>query len=42
MAGGTLRLTLPAARRASLLRPRDDHPGGYRFFKPVLRFRAVS
>ena len=34
---GTLPLTLPP-HGCVLLRPRDDHPGGYRFFKPVLDF----
>jgi alpha-glucosidase len=37
MSAGTLSLTLPPYGCA-LLRPRDDHPGGYRFFKPVLDF----
>jgi len=37
MEAGTLALTLPP-HGAVLLRPRDDHPGGYRFFKPVLDF----
>jgi glycosidase len=37
MSGGTLSLTL-AGHGAVLLRPRDAHPGGYRFFKPVLDF----
>lgn len=35
MASGTLALTLPA-HGVALLRPRDDHPSGYRFFKAVL------
>lgn len=38
MAAGTLPITLPAHGVAWLV-PRDDHPGGYRFFKPVLDFR---
>ena len=37
MASGTLSLALPA-HGCALLRPRDAHPGGYRFFKPVLGF----
>ena len=37
MSAGTLTLTLPG-HGAVLLRPRDDHAGGYRFFKPVLDF----
>jgi len=37
MASGTLSLTLPA-HGCVLLRPRDAHAGGYRFFKPVLGF----
>lgn len=37
MSAGTLRLTLPP-HGCVLLRPRDDHQGGYRFFKPVLDF----
>jgi glycosidase len=37
MAAGTLRLTLPPHGVVWLV-PRDDHPGGYRFFKPVLDF----
>jgi cyclomaltodextrinase / maltogenic alpha-amylase / neopullulanase len=37
MSAGTLTVTLPG-HGALLLRPRDDHPGGYRFFKPVLDF----
>lgn len=38
MTSGTLPLTLPA-HGCALFRPRDAHPGGYRFFKPVLGFR---
>jgi glycosidase len=38
MASGTLTLTLPP-HAALLFKPCDDHPGGYRFFKPVLDFR---
>jgi glycosidase len=37
MSAGTLSLHLPA-HGALLLKPRDAHPGGYRFFKPVLDF----
>jgi glycosidase len=37
MSSGTLTLTLPG-HGCVLLRPRDAHPGGYRFFKPVLGF----
>jgi alpha-glucosidase len=37
MASGTLSLTLPA-HGCVLLRPRDAHAGGYRFFKAVLGF----
>jgi glycosidase len=37
MQSGTLALTLPP-HGCVLLRPRDDQPGGYRFFKPVLDF----
>ena len=37
MSSGTLSLTLPG-HGCVLLRPRDDLPGGYRFFKPVLDF----
>ncbi|HEX9100715.1 MAG TPA: DUF3459 domain-containing protein, partial [Polyangia bacterium] len=37
MASGTLSLTLPP-HGCALFRPRDAHPGGYRFFKPVLGF----
>jgi cyclomaltodextrinase len=37
MSAGTLPVTL-RGHGAVLLRPRDDHAGGYRFFKPVLDF----
>lgn len=37
MSSGTLTLTLPG-HGCALLRPRDAHAGGYRFFKPVLGF----
>ncbi|HEY2746242.1 MAG TPA: alpha-amylase family glycosyl hydrolase [Polyangia bacterium] len=37
VASGTLTLTLPP-HGCVLLRPRDAHVGGYRFFKPVLGF----
>jgi glycosidase len=37
MISGTLTLTLPS-HAALLLKPLDDHPGGYRFFKRVLDF----
>jgi alpha-glucosidase len=36
MASGTLSLTLPP-HGVALLAPRDDLPGGYRFFKPHTR-----
>jgi alpha-glucosidase len=37
MSSGTLTVSLPG-HGCVLLRPRDAHPGGYRFFKPVLGF----
>jgi hypothetical protein len=37
LAAGTISLSLPP-HGVALLRPRDQHPGGYRFFKPVLSF----
>jgi hypothetical protein len=37
MSSGTLALSLPG-HGVRLLKPRDDMPGGYRFFKPVLDF----
>jgi len=37
MSSGTLAVTLPP-HGCALLRPRDAHAGGYRFFKPVLGF----
>ncbi|MDB4967142.1 MAG: hypothetical protein JWN44_2831 [Myxococcales bacterium] len=37
MSAGTLPLTL-SGHGCLLLKPRDTHPGGYRFFKPVLDF----
>jgi glycosidase len=37
MSSGTLEVTLPG-HGVALLSPRDDLPGGYRFFKPVLDF----
>jgi glycosidase len=37
MSSGTLTVSLPG-HGGVLLRPRDAHPGGYRFFKPVLGF----
>jgi glycosidase len=37
MSSGTLSVTLPP-HGCALLRPRDAHAGGYRFFKPVLGF----
>ena len=37
MSAGTLAVTL-RGHGCLLLKPRDSHPGGYRFFKPVLDF----
>jgi len=39
MSSGTVAVTLPP-HGCALLRPRDAHPGGYRFFKPVLGFAS--